>query len=356
MPNPLAPDLLRATRLPRLLCGGYFQPPHQSDLALLRSALARAQLVVVVIMAAHQARSPRHPLSWRERADLIAACLSPAETARLRFLPLRESADQSDADRLLRSEAQGLLGDDALPLLPRMGWPSDSHQPWLAGVDPSLFIDAGAPAPEDAASLRDQWFNTDAPARALDRLAGAIPAPVLSWLKDWSGLAIYSKLREEWRVLRDHQRAWSAAPYPPIFVTVDAVVHCNGHVLLIRRGKAPGEGLLAVPGGFLEPQDTLLESALRELQEETGLALSESEWRRHFREVVVFDAPARSQRGRTITHAHYFDLGQRDLPAVAGADDAREALWLPLADIPALEDQFFDDHFLMLTRREAPAG
>lgn len=64
--------------------------------------------------------------------------------------------------------------------------------------------------------------------------------------------------------------------------------------------------------------------------------------------VAVFDHPDRSQRGRTITHAHYFDLGTAPLPAVQADDDALQAEWIPVGQIAALEAEFFEDHFHML--------
>ena len=51
----------------------------------------------------------------------------------------------------------------------------------------------------------------------------------------------YAALRAEWRMLSGYRAAWAAAPYPPVFVTVDALLRCQGRVLLIRRGHAPGE-------------------------------------------------------------------------------------------------------------------
>ena len=50
----------------------------------------------------------------------------------------------------------------------------------------------------------------------------------------------------------------------------------------------------------------------------------------------------------TITHAHYFDLGDAPLPAVRADDDALQAEWIPVGQIAALEAEFFEDHFHML--------
>jgi bifunctional NMN adenylyltransferase/nudix hydrolase len=151
-------------------------------------------------------------------------------------------------------------------------------------------------------------------------------------------------------MLQAYRKAWAAAPYAPVFVTVDLVLRCAGHVLLIQRGKDPGQGLWALPGGFVEPRDTLYQSAIRELEEETGLPLLPDTLERSLRGVAVFDHPDRSQRGRTISHTHYFDLGDRELPEVRGGDDAALARWVPIAELAAMESQFFDDHFHMLDR------
>jgi bifunctional NMN adenylyltransferase/nudix hydrolase len=92
----------------------------------------------------------------------------------------------------------------------------------------------------------------------------------------------------------------------------------------------------------------VLQGAIRELREETGLALLDSTLEAAFKSVAVFDHPDRSLRGRTITHAHYFDIKHSKLPEVAGADDAAEARWLPISKLAAMEDQLFEDHFNIL--------
>ncbi len=120
-------------------------------------------------------------------------------------------------------------------------------------------------------------------------------------------------------------RQLGRAPYPPVFVTVDALLRCQGRVLLIRRGHAPGKGLWALPGGFVEPNDTLWQSCLRELQEETHCTLPEERLRAALRGQQVFDHPQRSLRGRVITQAYFIDLGNDTLPEVLGGDDAAHA-------------------------------
>ena len=114
--------------------------------------------------------------------------------------------------------------------------------------------------------------------------------------------------------------------------------------------------MLALPGGFLEPRDTLWQSCLRELQEETHCALDEPALRAALQSVSVFDHPDRSQRGRTVTHVHYFDLPHGPKPAVRADDDAAEAFWLSIDTIRGREAEFFEDHFQILQKVLAGSG
>ena len=66
--------------------------------------------------------------------------------------------------------------------------------------------------------------------------------------------------------------------------------------------------------------------------------------------VEVFDHPDRSLRGRTITHVFVLHLPGTVLPAVQAGDDAAAARWVPLAELPQLESQMFEDHFHVLRR------
>ena len=118
----------------------------------------------------------------------------------------------------------------------------------------------------------------------------------------------------------------------------------------IQRGDFPGKGLWALPGGFLEQRERLFQGAMRELVEETRLAVLASSLADALVDVKVFDHPDRSLRGRTITHAHFFDLQTEHLPDVEADDDAAQARWVPIGQLAGMEDRFFDDHFHILNQ------
>jgi bifunctional NMN adenylyltransferase/nudix hydrolase len=179
-------------------------------------------------------------------------------------------------------------------------------------------------------------------------IASQVPASTVDFLRAWAQLPFFEPMRAEWQEVAEEHAKWAGSPYPPVFVTVDAVVRMADHVLLIRRGRSPGKGLLALPGGFIEQRETVYQSAVRELEEETGLRLLPSTMTAALKEVRVFDHPDRSQRGRVITHAHYFAFGESRLPEIAGSDDAVEAKWVPIEQLAGMEDQFHDDHFHIL--------
>jgi len=327
---------------------GRFQPVHNGHLALLRQALARAHRVVVIVGSAFQARTPKNPFTWQERANLLKNSLMADEAARLTICPVRDYYDQARwAKAVLAIVNQQIQPGNRIAMVGHFKDASSSYLSDFPGWELNRLPRYGA---MDSTVLRDAWFGAPAPDRAasLMQFAGEVPAATLQLLAQFAATPDYTALQRKWQALRNDRAAWAAAPYPPVFVTVDALLRGQGQVLLVQRGRAPGKGLWALPGGFLEPRDTLWQSCLRELAEETCCALPESTLRAALRQVHVFDHPDRSLRGRTITHAHYFDLGDAPLPAVQANDDAAQARWVPMDDLPGLEAQFFDDHFHIL--------
>ncbi len=133
-------------------------------------------------------------------------------------------------------------------------------------------------------------------------------------------------------------------PYPRAALTVDAIVFVreNNHtwVLLIERGREPFKNKWALPGGFIEMDETLEHACIRELEEETGLKV---ETMKQFR---TYDAIDRDPRHRTISVVHSVQLDEK-IP-VTGSDDASCAEWFPINELPALafdHAQILNDFF-----------
>ncbi|MCE2400573.1 NUDIX hydrolase [Candidatus Poribacteria bacterium] len=112
-----------------------------------------------------------------------------------------------------------------------------------------------------------------------------------------------------------------------IVLLTDAFPHPK--VLLIRRKNPPFKDLWALPGGFLEMDETLEESACRELHEETNISDVQ------LTQVGTFGRPDRDPRGRVITVAYVGIIGSEQQEAIAGSD-AAEVSWFPTLDMPQL--------------------
>lgn len=121
--------------------------------------------------------------------------------------------------------------------------------------------------------------------------------------------------------------------YPRASVTVDCAVFGLSDdqlkVLLIQRAHAPFAGRWALPGGFVDMEESLEASALRELEEETGLS------KIYLEQLYTFGDCERDPRGRTISVA-YFALVQTEAHKPNAADDACEAKWFSVDNLPKL--------------------
>lgn len=325
---------------------GRFQPFHNGHKAVVEAALEQAREVVIVVGSSFAARNIRNPFTFEERKAMIKAVFP---TDRVLVVPVSDypyddnkwvNAIQTIVDKTIPDIADvGLIGHSKdstsyyLNIFPR--WKDHVEVEDVGGINATdirkNLLD------EDLGDIvdRNHLIYKSMPHQAYGAMSG-----IISNLIDTGPWVVIHK---EYEMVKKYKAAWKAAPFPPTFMTVDAVVVQSGHLLLVKRGDMPGKGLWALPGGFLNQDETMLDGAIRELKEETKIKVPVPVLKGSVKESKTFDAPNRSSRGRTITQAFFIDLGVGELPKVKGADDAEKAFWVPFNKVK--QEKMFEDHF-----------
>ena len=167
------------------------------------------------------------------------------------------------------------------------------------------------------------------------------------------GTEQYNKLVDEYNAVKSMKDSWASSPFPPTFVTTDAVVYYRGHVLVVTRNGPIGNGLYCLPGGFLSQNHTVNDGIIENLKKDTGIKVYKPILQSNVVDTHVFDDPNRSTRGRIITTAGLIVLDNvsslNELPKVRNIKgDKTHAQWLSLYDIEHNPEKFFEDHFYII--------
>lgn len=344
---------------------GRFQPFHVGHQRVIDRARELAHNVIVLIGSADSGRTLRNPFTFNERKEMILGhydvdALDPyAGDFGLHVEPLSDIAyndtswvtqvqkivDQVVLREINKTTPNVHLSGTADARVCLIGHSKDNTSyylklfpQWAAENVPQTELMA-------ATNIRDQYFFEDgsdliqASLRANLSGKGPLPKSVAQFLLNFLHTAEYTALQEEYTFIRQYKAQWANSPYPPVFVTGDAVVVQSGHILLVTRGKHPGKGLLALPGGFVNQDENIIDGVVRELREETGMsdnrgAMPPAVLKGYITHSKVYDNPNRDPRGRIITHAYLFKLpDSKKLYEVKGQDDAEFAQWYPLGSL-----------------------
>jgi 8-oxo-dGTP diphosphatase len=131
------------------------------------------------------------------------------------------------------------------------------------------------------------------------------------------------------------EREWLAAydpsAFPPFAVTVDMVLltvtDSRFSVLLVERDTHPFRGFIALPGGFVQPDEDLDAAAVRRLEMETGVRRSAA----YVEQLGAFGAPERDPRMRVVSVAYL--VFAPNLPAPRPGAGARSVAWVPVDEV-----------------------
>lgn len=320
------------------------QPFHNGHKAVIDEALKRAKEVIVVVGSSFAARNIRNPFTFEERRAMIKAVF-PQDN--VKAVPVSDYPyDDNKWVAAVQNVVHGAISWSADPVrIGLIGHEKDGTSYYL-----KIFPTWGNVAVPNVDGINATDIRTSLFEGSSRYAFDVMPREAFFYLEYlWLKNTDIPTLKQEYQMIKKYKEAWKAAPFPPTFMTVDAVVVQSGHILLVKRGDMPGKGLWALPGGFLNQGETMLDGAIRELKEETKIKVPVPVLKGSIRDSKTFDAPNRSARGRTITQAFYIDLGfDEKLPKVKGSDDAEKAFWVPLNEVVAQRDRFFEDHVAII--------
>lgn len=328
---------------------GRFQPFHAGHASILAQSGAIARKTLVLVGSSLRPRSWKNPFTFSERRKFIMAAAKDSGVD-VTVLPLVDTLyDDLEWSANVRTavrhalRANGLDGGASIVLVGHEKDGTSQYQNWFPEFEREPFP-AHAPGGVclNATDLRERlFFGGDVSAFGLQETER-----VRRWMNTHPDEV--EAIVEEATFVRDYRARTSAAEqvygYPIPINTVDAVVVQSGHVLLVERGQAPGKGLLALPGGHIEPTETATAAVVRELYEETRLDMPRARLAALMTDRRVFDHPSRSERGWVRTEAFLFQLEDRaTLERVKGGSDAVRAGWVALSDLDP--SRMFEDHF-----------
>jgi bifunctional NMN adenylyltransferase/nudix hydrolase len=298
---------------------GRFQPAHQGHIHAIGVAASQVQKLYILVGSANQCRSIKNPWTFDERKQMLHLKLHNARITNYEIIPLndyRYSDTQWMSDVRATIEHYGMVnpilfghmkeGNDYLKWFPELQFKSIESQYSI-----------------NATQIRQRMFDLKDP---------DMPETVQG---------DYEFYKKEKQLFKDY-------PFPETlnFNCSDAILECQGHILLIQRKFSPGKGAWALPGGFRNQRETFLDCAIRELMEETNVRVPEKVLRGSIVKTELFDDPSRSFGIPRNTMAVYMRISPNpdwSLPRANGADDAALCKWVPLTD--ALNNiEMYDDH------------
>jgi len=228
---------------------GRFSPLHSGHMHLITESAKQCDELTIFIGSANSARTIKNPWTYFERRDKI-----------LQFLNLRDIKNVN--------------------IFPQNDYKYNESQ-WLNDIN--SYIEHKSK--DDNAIIFGSWKDGN---------------DYLTWFPDWKFKSIEAEyninathvrmrmfdlkdpdmpatVQDDWAFYQKEKVTFGNYPFPETlnFNCSDAILECQGHVLLIQRKFAPGRGAWALPGGFRNQRETFLDCAIRELIEETNVRVPE---------------------------------------------------------------------------------
>lgn len=318
---------------------GRFQPFHLGHERVVSHALTLSDKVIILVGSPYQPRTVRNPWDFNERERFIRSTFSEKENRRILVLPVMDNIyNEAVWIKSIQQIVAGVTHSKiaAHPTIGLIGHQKDESSYYLSQFPQWERVEIASYKNISSTQIRESYFEEGL-------IGDTLNAPISKALQLFKETEAYAAVAHEYQFIKAYKKGWETAPYAPTFVTVDAIVIQSGHILLVERKAQPGRGLVALPGGFVNPMEKLKDAVIRELREETRIKVPAPVLAGSITKTAVYDDPYRSARGRTITHAYLIELQGDTLPKVKGGDDAAKAFWIPFSEVKP--EMMFEDHF-----------
>ncbi len=322
---------------------GRFEPLHVGHQVLFEKAKTLAPRTLVLIGSAGSPSTIKNPFSYHEREEMITLTYPDVFVRPVVDYIYNHQRWLTEVNQTVNDlcRAEGL----SAPKIAVVGYEKDKTSFYLNDFPQWDLIKVNSEVSVDATNIRNLLF-----ANGISYIKSVVPSPVYAYIKNFLNTEKFQSLLKEFEYIRNYRAPYASLPFPPTFFTVDSMVVQSGHVLLIERKHEPGKGLWALPGGFVEQDETSREAALRELREEVGIKVPPNVLSRCITHEKLFDYPQRSLRGRTFTQVYLIELTSVDgtLPKCKAGSDAKSAKWFTFAEIENMSSMMFEDHFSII--------
>lgn len=332
---------------------GRFSPFHLGHEEVLLKALQSSEVVLLLIGSSYTARNIKNPFTFAERESIIRQWYNRGikGPAQLIIKPLQDHPYNDQVwikevqDKVIETKIDNHIPIEAETFL--VGANRDKST-WYLDIFGNFFTKDLTEHPDpsktlNATSIREEYFGKGT-------ISDRVPSATADFLLDFMLTDAWVGLNDEYFFIKRYKQSWANSPFPPTFVCVDAVVVQSGHVLVVTRDAQPGKGLWALPGGFVNQDETLKNACVRELQEETSIELAPAQLYGSINDEKTFDNPDRSLRGRTITTCFTFKLKDNlKLPKIKPqAGEVSKVMWIPVAEALYFTDKWYEDHNAIL--------
>lgn len=314
---------------------GRFQPFHLGHASIVCQMVEEnCDLLIILVGSAKNSRTPKNPWSDSERIAIISLYVRDEfgpNRPECVILGVPDFLRDADWEEHVQSLINNYTYQNDRVLL--YGHDKDLSTAYLKKFPNLEYRAAELKTNINATEIRNWYFDERGHIRP------DLPLQTLKFLEYFEKTPSYSQLKKEHDFLKSYQKQFEGLKYQPTFVTVDAVIfNQQGKVCLIRRKEMPGQNQYALPGGFVDPNMSLLHSVIQATKDKTGITLNPDQTFKS----TVFDQPERSLRGRTITHAFLFKL-----PTDSQFDTSR-CHWLNVNQLFLYEEEMFEDHKLII--------